>query len=76
MKIDFFYFYFLNKNISVTNLEKLLRISEIVLEVCFEGGVSQILNLCPSFNFMLCRKNVLKIYQMLHVFLNKIRTKP
>ena len=56
----FCHLYFLNKDISVTNREKLLKISEVILKVCFEGSVSQICYLGPSFYFMLCRKKYFK----------------
>ena len=56
MDFFFFYFYFLNKDILVTNKEKLLKFSGIILYVCFEGSMSQIYYLGPSFDFMLCRK--------------------
>ena len=56
MEMYFFHFYFLNKDISVTNQDKLLKFSGILLEVPLEGSVSQILYLGSSCNSMLCRK--------------------
>ena len=62
-----FHFYFFNKDISVTN--KVMNFSGNV-HVVSEGSVSQIFDLGPSFDFMLCRKNILKKYQKLPVFFN------
>ena len=64
----FFHFYFLNKNISVTNQNELLNFSGILLKVAFEGSVSQIFYLGPSFNFMLCRKKILNKYTKSYTF--------
>ena len=51
-----FHLHYLNTNISVTNTDKSLTFSGTVLCVGFEGSVSQILYLGPSFYLMLCRK--------------------
>ena len=61
-----FHFHFLNKDISVTNKEKLMKFSRDVLHVMSEGNMSQIFYLGPSFHFMLCRKinfeNIPKVF--------------
>ena len=53
MRIYSFHFYFLNKDISVTFKGTRLKISEIVLKVCIQGSVSQMVYCCLSFHFIL-----------------------
>ena len=55
-----FHYYFLNKDISVTKQRKIMKFSKVAHHIPFEGSVSQILYLGPSFYFMLCRKKYLK----------------
>ena len=47
----------LNKDISVTIKNKLLRFSGILFQVCIEGKVSQILNLVLRFISYFIEKN-------------------
>ena len=44
---NYIFDYFFNKDISVTNKGKLLKMSGIALQVGFEGSMSQILYLGP-----------------------------
>ena len=55
VKDPILHYYFLNKDISVTDKENSLEFSRVVLEVSLEGSMSQIFYLGPSFYFMLCR---------------------
>ena len=48
-----------------TSEDKLLKMSRIVLNSCFEGSVSQIFNLGPTFYLMLCGKQYTKSYLFL-----------
>ena len=63
-----FHLHFLNKDSSVTNTDKCLKFSGIVLCVCLKGSLSQIFYLGPSFYFMLCRKKCFEIFRKKKMF--------
>ena len=47
-----FHFYFLNKDISVTNKERIIKCSGVVCHVVSEGSMSHISDLGLNFYFM------------------------
>ena len=51
-KILIFYVIFLNKDISITVADIILKFCILVLHILSEGSVSQIFHLGPSFYFM------------------------
>ena len=64
-----FNLYFLNKDISLTNIVKKMKFSRVVLHALAEGSLSQIFDLGLSFYFMLCRKKYFENKPKLTCFL-------
>ena len=68
-KILIFHVIFLNKDISITVADIILKLCISVLHILPEGSVSQILHLGPSFYFMRFRKKSFENIQKVTRFL-------
>ena len=51
-KIWIFYVIFLDKDISITTKDIAMKFCMTILHICFEGSMSQIFYLGPSFHFI------------------------
>ena len=71
----FFYFYFLNVDISLTMYTICLKLMLHTEKIAMEGTMSQIVYTSPHLFFIKCRKNIQKNNQKLPVFLQKIKTR-